>query len=447
MRHLVKIPPGANEIISRLVANGYKAYVVGGCVRDSIRGVRPNDWDICTSATPEQVKACVSSETIDTGLKHGTITVKAPDGNYEVTTFRVDGTYTDRRRPDSVSFTDDIVQDLSRRDFTMNAIAYNDADGLIDPFNGVRHISDGLIHCVGNPNERFNEDALRIMRALRFSATLGFKISEQTEYAARNNAALVRNVSAERIQSELTKIVCGKYGGNVILRYPEIICEIIPEFRPCYGFNQNSKFHQYTVYDHTAHAVMNYTGNDHYVKYALFFHDIGKPLCYTEDDNGGHFKGHNLFSYDLSRNIMKRLKFDSETYKEVSLLVLHHDAAIDPSPRSVRKWLGKIGETSFRRLIDVRLADIKAHTEGTFSERVERMLNIKNIVDEVIAEDQCFSLRDLKINGYDLILIGIPEGKTIGKILDTLLSEVIDGEIDNDHEALVDAVRKLIEKK
>lgn len=213
MGSLIKIPQGAQEIISRLTSNGYKAYVVGGCVRDSIRKVPPHDWDICTSATPEQVKACIQADTIDTGLRHGTITVKASDGNYEVTTFRVDGNYSDGRRPDSVSFTTDVTEDLSRRDFTMNAIAFNDIDGLIDPFEGGFHILSELIHCVGDPDERFREDSLRVMRALRFSATLGFKISHPTAAAAKRNAPAVRNVSAERIYSELTQIVCGKYGG------------------------------------------------------------------------------------------------------------------------------------------------------------------------------------------------------------------------------------------
>ena len=447
MGSLIKIPQGAQEIISRLTSNGYKAYVVGGCVRDSIRKVPPHDWDICTSATPDQVKACIQADTIDTGIRHGTITVKASDGNYEVTTFRVDGDYSDGRRPDSVSFTTDVTEDLARRDFTMNAIAYNDIDGLIDPFEGGFHILSELIHCVGDPDERFREDSLRVMRALRFSATLGFKISHPTAAAAKRNAASVRNVSAERIYSELTQIVCGKYGGDVLLKYPEIFCEIIPELKSCYGFDQNSKFHQYTVYDHIAHAVSNYTGDDACIKYALLFHDIGKPLCYTEDQNGGHFKGHNLCSYDLARNIMTRLKFDSNTFDEVSLLVLHHDAIIDPEPKVVRRWLRRIGEPSFRRLIEVRIADIMAHANGTYEERLDRAYRLKAILEEVISEDQCFSLKNLKVSGYDLIELGIPQGKAIGNILDILLTRVIDGELENNRDILLDAARGLAKQE
>ena len=440
----IEIPAGATEIISRLCRDGHKAYVVGGCVRDSIRGATPHDWDICTSATPEQVKASVGTDTIDTGLRHGTITVRMPDGNYEVTTFRVDGNYSDGRRPDSVSFTENIVEDLSRRDFTMNAIAYNDTEGVVDPFGGVYDIHAGIIRCVGNPDERFKEDALRVMRALRFASTFGWRIDSETAHYAKLNAQNVTsNVSVERIYSELTKIICGDYAGDVMLEYPDIFCAIIPEFLPCYGFNQNNKYHKYTVYDHIANALNHAAGSDVFVKYALFFHDIGKPMCYTEDENGGHFRGHNVTSYDTSRMVMSRLRFDSKTLDEVSTLVLHHDATIEPEPKVVRRWLNKIGEESFRRLIEIRIADIRAQDPATSEERVAKARKLNSIADQVIAEDQCFSLRDMNLNGNDIIAIGVKEGRRIGHILNDLLSKVIDGEINNDHDELLDAAKRM----
>ena len=290
----ISIPKGAKAIILGLRYENHEAYVVGGCVRDSLLGREPKDWDICTSATPQEVKEHLnrcSVRAIDTGLKHGTVTADMERaGKYEITTFRIDGDYSDNRRPDSVTFTESIYQDLSRRDFTINAMAYNSA-GLIDPFHGVDDLKNGIIRCVGNPNDRFGEDALRILRALRFASVYGFSIEKDTAQAIHDNAWRLTNIAAERIHSELCKLLLGNGVLPVLLDYSDVIATIIPEMKPCIGFNQNNKYHQYTIYDHIAHAVSNYTGKDIAVKVALLLHDIGKPCCYTEDENGGHFHG------------------------------------------------------------------------------------------------------------------------------------------------------------
>ena len=314
--HKISIPKGAKAIILGLRYENHEAYIVGGCVRDSLLGKEPKDWDICTSATPQEVKEYLnrcSVRTIDTGLKHGTITADMERaGKYEITTFRIDGDYSDNRRPDSVTFTESIYQDLSRRDFTINAMAYND-----DPFHGVDDLKNGIIRCVGNPNDRFSEDALRILRALRFASVYGFSIEKNTAQAIHDNAWRLTNIAAERIHSELCKLLLGNGVLPVLLDYPDVIATIIPEMKPCIGFDQNNKYHQYTIYDHIAHAVANYTGKDIAVKVALLLHDIGKPCCYTEDENGGHFHGHGNYSYDISKVVLERLRFDTTTKQEV----------------------------------------------------------------------------------------------------------------------------------
>lgn len=298
--HRISIPKGARAVLLNLRYENHEAYVVGGCVRDSLLGKEPKDWDICTSATPDEVKELMHRrgiKTIDTGLQHGTVTVDMGTvGKYEVTTFRIDGNYTDGRHPDYVEFTESIYKDLSRRDFTINAMAYNSA-GLIDPFHGRDDLQAGIIRCVGNPDERFEEDALRILRALRFAATYGFSIEEQTAAAIHKDAWMLKRIAAERINGELCKMLLGDGILNVLLNFSDVIATIIPEMEPCIGFEQNNKYHQYTVYEHIAHAVANYKGTDVSVKVALLLHDIGKPQCYTEDENGGHFHGHGVVCF------------------------------------------------------------------------------------------------------------------------------------------------------
>lgn len=434
----ISIPRGANVIVQGLRYANHDAYVVGGCVRDSLLGLEPNDWDICTSATPEEMKEYfhrVSVRTIDTGLKHGTITVDMDlSGKFEVTTFRIDGDYSDNRHPDSVEFTDSIFKDLSRRDFTINAMAFNQT-GLVDPFHGREDLENGVIRCVGNPDDRFNEDALRILRALRFSSTYGFSIEEKTSQSIHKKKELLMNIAAERIQSELRKMLCGKGILNVLLEYSDVIATIIPEFKPCIGFNQNNKFHEYTVYDHIAHAVSNYTGMDVVVNMALLLHDIGKPDCYTEDQNGGHFHGHGIKSHDISEKVLTKLRFDNKTKSDILELVLYHDSIIEPTAKTVRRWMNKLSEGQFWRLLDVRMADILAHAKGTQQSRIERCNALKDIAEEVMRQNQCFKLKDLAINGRDVMaLLNLKQGKEVGIILNEILGLIIDEKLDNTKE-------------
>lgn len=439
---VITLPNGASKIIDVLSDSGFDAYVVGGCVRDSLLGLTPKDWDICTAATPKEVESCFRDyRIIETGLKHGTVTIVMDDGQYEVTTFRTDGVYSDNRRPDTVSFVKDIREDLSRRDFTINAMAYNHSVGVVDLFSGQEHLASGVISCVGNADDRFNEDALRIMRALRFASVYNFRIADETSDAIHKNTGLLKNIAVERVNTELCRFLCGQGVLELLLNYNDVITTIIPELKPCVGFEQNNRYHQYTVYDHIAHAVSNYKGIDIAIKIALLLHDIGKPTCYTKDENGGHFYGHGVPSSDISKEVLERLRFDNHTQRDVVELVLYHDAVIEPTTKTVRRWLNKVGEVQLSRLLDIRMADILAHAEGTQQSRIDRCDAVREIALEIIAEAKCFSLKDLAINGTDLMAIGIPEGKEIGVLLNKILSLVIDGELPNERDKIMEYIR------
>lgn len=444
----IDMPNGAALILAMLKHCGFDAYVVGGCVRDSLLGLKPKDWDICTSALPEQVEDIFKgNRIIETGLKHGTVTIVMDDGQYEVTTFRTDGAYSDCRRPDNVTFVRNVEDDLARRDFTINALAYDGNGQLIDLYGGVHHLKQGIILCVGNADDRFNEDALRIMRALRFASVYGFKIADETAVAIHKNAKLLNNIAVERINVELCKLLCGKGALQILLDYNDIIATIIPEFKPCVGFDQNNRYHQYTVYDHIAHAVDNYKGTDLTVKLALFFHDIGKPACYTEDENGGHFHGHGVPSRDIAEQILQRLRFDNKTQKDVTELVLYHDSVIEPTPKTVKRWLNKIGEEQLLRLLDIRMADILAHAEGTQESRIERCVAVRELMNSIISEEQCFAIKNLLIRGTDILNLGVPQSKLVGEILNYLLDRVISGELDNKREVLINEVKYYLKSK
>ena len=444
----INMPNGAALILAMLKRYGFEAFCVGGCIRDSLLGLNPKDWDICTSALPEQVEGIFKdNRIIETGLKHGTVTIVMDDGQYEVTTFRTDGAYSDCRRPDNVTFVRNVEDDLARRDLTINALAYDGHGRLIDLYGGMYHLEQGIISCVGNADDRFNEDALRIMRALRFASVYGFKIADETAVAIHKNAKLLNNIAVERINVELCKLLCGKGALQILLDYNDVITTVIPEFEACVGFDQNNRYHQYTVYDHIAHAVNNYKGTDLTVKLALFFHDIGKPTCYTEDENGGHFHGHGIPSRDITEQILQRLRFDNKTQKDVTELVLYHDSVIEPTPKTVKRWLNKDGEEQLSRLLDIRMADILAHTEGTQESRIERCVAVRELMDLIIAEEQCFSIKDLLIRGTDIIELGVPQSTLVGEILNHLLDKVISGELDNEKEALINEVKYYLKSK
>lgn len=443
----IHIPRGPGDVMTILALNGFESYVVGGCVRDSLLGVEPHDWDICTNATPQEVLDVFvkrNIKTVETGIKHGTVTVCLWGEQYEVTTFRIDGTYSDSRRPDSVSFTSSLQEDLSRRDFTINAMAYAEVPGLIDPFDGEKALRDKVISCVGNPTDRFGEDALRIMRALRFASTYGFRIDSGTDAAIHQLAPSLCNISSERINAELCKLLCGQGVLDVLLNYSDVITTIIPELAPCVGFEQNNPYHQYDVYDHIAHAVANYKGSDISVKVALLLHDIGKPQCYTEDERGGHFHGHGVPGHDIADTVTKRLRFDNKTRNEVLDLVLYHDSVIEPTPKTVRRWLNKIGADRFRQLLQVRMADIKAHAEGTQQSRIERCMTLGEILEDTLSKEQGFSMKDMQINGHDIMALGVQEGKQVGYILKRLLDDVINDKLENKHMILVEAASSYI---
>lgn len=443
----IHIPRGPSDVMTILALDGFESYVVGGCVRDSLLGLEPHDWDICTNATPQEVLNVFAErniKTVETGIKHGTVTVCLWGEQYEVTTFRIDGMYSDGRRPDSVSFTSSLQEDLSRRDFTINAMAYAEVPGLIDPFGGEKALRGKVISCVGNPTDRFGEDALRIMRALRFASTYGFRIDSGTDAAIHQLAPSLCNISSERINAELCKLLCGQVVLDVLLNYSDVITTVISELAPCVGFEQNNPYHQYDVYDHIAHAVANYKGSDISVKVALLLHDIGKPQCYTEDERGGHFHGHGVPSHDIADTVTKRLRFDNKTRNEVLDLVLYHDSVIEPTPKTVRRWLNKIGADRFRQLLQVRMADIKAHAEGTQQSRIERCMALGKILEDTLSKEQCFSINDMQINGHDIMALGVQEGKQVGYILNRLLDDVINGKIENKHMILVEAASSYI---
>jgi tRNA nucleotidyltransferase (CCA-adding enzyme) len=437
------LPTEVEEILHLLNKNGYEAYIVGGCVRDKILGRTPHDYDICTSAKPHEViEVFRYFRVIETGLQHGTVTVMINNQSYEITTFRIDGEYSDNRRPDKVEFTTNIKDDLSRRDFTINAMAYSHKDGLIDPFHGLYDIREKVIRCVGNPNQRFNEDALRILRAMRFAVQLDFKIALSTFESMQGLKDNIKHVSSERISAELMKMLeSGKKLLESFTVCRDIISVFIPEFIPCFNFKQNNPYHLYDVYSHILHAVDNYAGNDMKIKLALLLHDIGKPSCYSEDENGGHFIGHGIVSSDMTNTILKRLRFDNETIKDVTELVLYHDSTIEHTPKTIKRWLNKIGEEQFRRLLEIRLADILAHSSINRKERFKKQIELAEMLNKIVLENECFTIKDLQVNGNDLMYVGYKQGRQIGAALQGLLDCVIANEIENDKEKLLELAK------
>lgn len=460
----ITIPSGAKFILSVFPMMGYKAYLVGGCCRDAILNKEPHDWDICTNATPEEMMWMVKElnrvrkdkpeiKTIPTGMKHGTITIVIDDEPYEVTTFRQDGEYSDGRRPDDVSFTKNLLDDLQRRDFTINAIAFSPYEGFIDPFNGIQDIENKTIKCVGNPNDRFNEDGLRILRAIRFAAQLEFTINDDTTIAIHENKHLLDKISKERINSELCKILNSNNCGNQVLReYADVLCQFIPQIRNMIGFEQNNPYHPYDVWEHTLHC-MNYLSrenpnepyNDIITRLAVLLHDIGKPNCYVIDDKCvGHFYGHAKESTKIAYDILTDLRFSNEIVDKTVELISYHDIRFTTTKASVKRLLNKLEEKQFRRLLQLRRCDIIGQNLITFPERALKVCNIENILNEIIEEKECFCLKDLAINGKDLIEHGIKEGKLIGEILNTLLTMVIDGDTSNEKEYLLQIIDNVL---
>lgn len=441
----INIPDDVHEIMSVIKEYGATSYVVGGCVRDSILGREPHDWDICTPALPGELLIEFEEKgykVIPTGLQHGTITVHLNGNNYEITTFRRDGEYSDGRHPDSVEFTSDLIYDLERRDFTINAMAYNPEEGLIDTYCGYEDIQDRRIRCVGNPNDRFREDGLRILRALRFSVQLGFKIELFTKRAMIDNRSLLNKISFERINAEFVKIIesssshCARMQ---LLEFEDVLVEFIPELKSTFGFKQNNPYHCYPVYAHILTVLKECVDADIITKLAAFFHDIGKPHCYQDDKNGiRHFKGHGKVSADMTDSIMRRLKFDNDTREKVVQLVYYHDASFEVGKKYVRRWLNKIGVDQFKRLLVLRRADIMGQSELNRDERLKKLDAVSKCLEEVLVEKPAFSIKDLEIDGKDVMnLMHVNEGKEVGYWLNQIMDLVINGELNNDRHDLI----------
>lgn len=441
----IKLPERVNFIINRLMENGYDAYAVGGCIRDSLLGREPDDWDITTSAKPEQVKA-VFAKTIDTGIEHGTVTVMLENEGFEVTTYRIDGEYEDSRHPKNVEFTEDLIEDLKRRDFTINAMAYNSQKGLVDAFNGIKDLQDGIIRCVGCAKDRFTEDALRILRAIRFSAQLGFVLEAETKEAIVELAPNLKNISAERIQVELVKLMMSPNPEFVRIAYETGVTKVIlPEFDDMMVCQQKNPHHLYTVGEHCLKSL-EFIERDKVLRLAVFLHDVGKPLVRTVDEDGAvHFYNHGLAGSEAAKKIFRRLRFDRDTMDKVCLLIKWHDFKVEPEKTAVRRAISQIGTEMFLPLFKLKRADAMGQSEYRRQEKLEHFDRIEELYHEIIRENQCVSLKTMAVSGKDLLELGVDSGKTIGIILKDLLDKVIENPELNDKNILLEIAKKELE--
>ena len=433
-----------NQILLRLEAAGFEAWLVGGCVRDRLMGITPHDYDITTSARPEEVMAVFyDHRVLETGLKHGTVTLLWDHEPLEITTYRAEGTYSDHRHPDNVTFTSSLREDLARRDFTINAIAMDARGNLADPFHGAEDIAAGIIRCVGDPVQRFTEDALRILRALRFASRLGFSIEDDTKHAMELCAENLSYVSPERIFAEITKLLCGNHVRPVLMAHIKTIGAVLPELLPMEGFDQRNYHHIYDVLEHTARVVEKVPPEPH-LRLAALFHDAGKPHCFTMDDAGvGHFYGHAEISREIAGAVLARLRCDNATRSAVDQLIRYHDTPIECTERSVRRALRRFAPEGFRDLIALKRADNLAQSPA-YQERQRQCDRLEAMAEEILLQAQCFSLRDLAVKGNDLLSLGLQPGPQIGTILEGLLEEVMSDRLPNDREALLNEAQKQI---
>jgi len=445
MQNKIQFPEHVKEIIGLLESNSFSAYIVGGAIRDSLLERQVHDWDICTEALPEDVIKIFSKYTVvPTGLKHGTVSIIIDGWMYEVSTFRADGDYSDNRHPDSVTFIGDIRNDLCRRDFTINAMAYNEKEGLIDPFDGMLDIENKIIRCVGIPDRRFDEDALRMLRAIRLSSQLGFSISGLTQQAIIDRPYLILTISPERVQQEINKILLSDHPEYIKKIYDYRIMEpIIPELHKCFGVDQKNENHIYNVGEHIIETI-KYTPNNLILRLSAMLHDIGKPSTMTVDANGvGHFYRHEDVSCDMAREILQRLKYDNYTIDEVCLLVKTHMNCIPATKRTMRRLLNQIGKERIMNWFALKDADAKARKESNYlfiKNKIDKSIDLYN---QVILDDECFSLKDLAINGDDLKNIGYKEGKEIGETLADCLRIVIEDAEKNNKEYLLEYVNQI----
>lgn len=436
---MYELPQRVKEILERLEGAGYEAWCVGGAVRDALLGREPGDWDVTTGALPEAVMALFGPDAQPTGLKHGTVTVGGGRG-VEVTTYRVDGDYSDHRRPDSVAFTRSLAEDLARRDFTVNAMALSLRGELRDPFGGREDLKRGILRAVGDPGKRFDEDALRILRGLRFAARLGFAIEEETAAAMLDKAPLLAAIAPERLRSETEGLLLGDHAAQVLLRWPRVLGVFLPEILPAVGFDQRSRYHCYDVWEHTARAV-EATPPDPILRWTMLFHDLGKPETFTVDGDGtGHFYGHWRPGAAHAAAIMDRLRFDHQSKKDILLLVERHDCQLPLTEKAVRKNLARYGEVHLRRLLAVKRGDNLAQA-AAYRDRQLLLDQWEALLDAVLASGDCFSLKRLAVKGNDLTALGL-RGPAVGRALETLLDLVMEEKLPNDRGALTDYVKE-----
>ena len=436
---MIAIPAPARQVLEQLNNSGFAAFVVGGCVRDSLLGRIPGDWDITTAALPQQVhEALAGIPVLDTGLKHGTVTALVGDHRLEITTFRTEGVYSDHRRPDSVTFANTIEQDLSRRDFTVNAMAFSPKTGLIDPFGGQTDLKNGILRAVGDPEKRFDEDALRILRGLRFAARLCFDIEERTAQAMFAQKHLLTALAAERVQAEMLPLLCAPGAVTVLRQYREIFAVILPELAPMFGFDQQNKHHLYDVWEHTLHTMEHIPPRPD-LRLVMLLHDCGKPARFTIDFRGdGHFYGHAAEGARRAETALTRLRCDKGTVARVTRLIALHDHDILNSEKSLLRWLRKVGEDDLRDLLTVKIADnLGQHPRYL---RVERFKTTLESLDALLQKQPCFDRVALAVTGRDLLALGL-RGPDIGAALDRMVEAVIEGRIPNEKEALLKTLR------
>jgi tRNA nucleotidyltransferase (CCA-adding enzyme) len=431
----MNFPTAVQRVLTQLTAAGHEAYAVGGCVRDLLLGRVPDDWDITTSARPEETMALFPGRCIPTGLQHGTVTVRQDGASLEVTTFRTDGPYADGRHPRSVTFTRSLEEDLARRDFTVNAMAMDASGALRDPWGGRADLAAGRIRCVGDPARRLSEDALRILRALRFAAVLGFTVEEGTARALRASRSRLDHIAAERLRVELTKLLCGPRAAEVLRAFPEVVGAVLPEVLPMVGFDQRNPHHCYDVWEHTLHALAA-AAPDPVLRWTILFHDIGKPNTFTVDVRGtGHFYGHGEASTALASAAMRRLKFDNDSRRRIELLVAWHDRNIPRTRRGIRRALHALGEEALGQLLAVKRADNLAQAPASRNIQTE-LDKAEAILGELLAERACFSLGQMAVDGRDMMALGL-RGPAIGQMLRALLEQVLEEELPNERTALL----------
>ncbi len=432
------LPSFVCNAIDRLEHAGFEAVAVGGCVRDLLADIPPHDYDIATAATPDEICRIFAGERlIETGIKHGTVTVLLDGEPLEITTYRQDGVYADGRHPDSVTFSRRLKDDLSRRDFTVNAMALHPVHGVTDLFGGKQDLADGVLRCVGNPSVRFAEDALRILRGLRFASQHGFTIESETADALRAARKTLSNVSAERIYAEMTALLCGKYVTQVLLQFPDVIATVIPELKEAVGFSQNNRHHIYTVYDHIARVVGEVSPTPA-LRWAALLHDCGKPACQTVDSAGEfHFAGHPQESARLADRALTRLRADKHTKEAVLEIVNLHDLRTPPTKKAVQRLLSRVGKDRFFELLDIAAADRSAQNPAYAPAEKAREDAVRDLANKLLSENACLTLSDLAVSGDDLIKAGIPAGKELGDTLHRLLDLVLDEKCENEKNALL----------